>query len=349
MMLRADGFAASSKTLQVNASMVKNADLNPGIDPSIFHKANPAFPFLLPGKSAPLVPESKSMFNRVCFRFIYAITVNVTENDDATFFYQLFERQCVGGDKNKCSRWSDDLLQAVRKKMGTVKLLGKDGHIGRHKKKNADEALEARLPPTLSGITSYANWCNELHKDLIAPPSGNDSAMRSTTQNASKAFTLKVDGRNQVNTTNATAQVTQSSQTMEKKTQVIKAAEKIEKTTQVTKGSQTLSKNKKEVQFDRTKTKVPAPVNATRQEDGCYCFHRGSKKTCHCDEVRQSSKPNPFKNVATKLKGAGIAEQVSEAASNERDLDDVEVMMHNARSAAERRVHKRQDRKDTKA
>lgn len=343
MITFANGFAEPFKPLQdlVDKS-VPNAVLNPEINSSIFHSANPAFPFLLPGKTAPLVPKSKSMFNRVCFRFIYAITVNVTDKDEASFFYKKFKGQCVGGNEQKCSGWSKDLLEAVRKKMGTVKLLGKDGHIGRPKKKNGDEALEARLPPTLSGITSYANWCNELRKDLVPI---------NATQNATEAFTLKIDGGNRVNSTNTTVQVNQGAQKTEKKTQVTKDAQKIEKTTQVTKAAQSAPKAKKDVQVDHKEVATaPVPVKATQHEDdGCqgesYCFHRGDKKICHCDEVKQSSKPNPFKNAATKLKGAGIAEEVSEAKGKERDLDDLEMMMHSARSAAERRVHKKQDRK----
>jgi len=322
MCLLASGSDASSNPSQVSATVAKqSATLNPGIDPSIFHSANPAFPFLFPGKTAAIEPKTKSMFNRVCFRFIYAITVNVTKSDDPAVFFKLFNHQCVGGDNHKCGQWSDDLLQAVRKKMGAVKLLGKDGHIGRSKKKSADEALEAHLPPTLTGVTSYANWCNRLHKELaIVSSDSQDGVMKEITKNTSKVLTLKIRNGTGVNSTNAMkAQVTQVAQKTDGKTRVTKAVQK------PVQPAHPMVKN----------------IENAKEGKGCFCFHRGSKKICNCDEVKQSDEGHAFENVGSKLKGAGIAEQMSQAPSNDRELDDVAKMLHTARAAAERHAHKK--------
>jgi len=144
--------------------------------------------------------QTKSMFNRKCFRFIYAATINITSNDNPAFFHNLFNLQCALGDKEKCSHWSDELLQAVRKKLGVVKLLGKDGHVGRPKKHKhgTSEEFEAHLPPTLTGLTSYANWCNELYKDLATVNNVTQAATTKTTE----AMTVKASDQAQVKSTN---------------------------------------------------------------------------------------------------------------------------------------------------
>merc|ERR1719160_1363606 len=133
----------------------------------MFNSTHPAFPFLKPGKTMPTKAATKMAFSRHCFAFIYSVTANLTKHDEASYFYNLFNAQCVGGDHATCSRWSDELLQAVRKKMQAEKILGKDGHVGRPEKESgSDDKHEPYLPPSLSGFASYSNWCNGLYKDL---------------------------------------------------------------------------------------------------------------------------------------------------------------------------------------
>jgi len=291
------------------------------INTSMFHGEHPAFPYLLPGTTTPMQAKRKSMFNRKCFQFIYAVTANITDNDNPAFFYHLFDLQCVVGDKEKCSRWSDELLQAIRKKMGVVKLLGKDGHIGRSKKRkhSTDEEFEAHLPPTLTGITSYANWCNEIYKDLT-----NSTTIKEQTD-AMKAMTLKANNQAQMKTASGAAKVA-TRHAMQTKAKELDGG-------------------------------IDDAASDAVAQDGCFCIHRGAKEVCHCDEsqkqgtekhvngaavkVKESSEPVPFKGTASKIKGLDIAEQMSTASNSDKGMDDVEALMHKARENAERAAERR--------
>lgn len=335
----------------VHASRLKrNGSPHLSFNSSEFHSTSPAFPFLLPGQASPMEAKTKNHFNRMCFRFIYAVTVNLTKNDDPAFFYDLFYNQCVGADKKTCSTWSDELLTAIRKKMQAVKLLGKDGRIGRSKKLTKDEEFEAHLPPTLTGITSYANWCNELYGDLR----GDKKEEPSTHTHA----TTPTEADKKAEPTNAiktpvdavakdAAEEHASSPTNAIKTPVVAVAKNAAKehASSEMEGFEHASSLYRELKktgnitLRLPSTSSPGPKaqpQHSKPHDGCVCVHRNGKQTCHCDKA-ESSETAPLKRVATQMKGLDIAEQASEAASNgnETGLDDVEAMMHKARSAAE--------------
>jgi len=378
---------AATKDPNATATVAPKVPWHHGIDEAIFHGPHPAFPFLLPGKSKPMQPKTKNLFNRDCFRFIYASTVNITKKDDPNYFRNLFALQCIVGDDHKCGKWSEELLQAVRKKMGAVKLLGKDGHIGRSKQSSKDKEFEAHLSPTMTGITSYVNWCNGVYKDLA--PAKNESATSSVTK---PSVNTSVTTKATTNTTKASESSTHTTKAAKKPvTKVAKVVTTTTTTTTTTKPvpvvtmaakaakdpvAQKKAAKEKVAPAKAAKTPVvPAKAAAIKQEkDGCFCFHRGTKKICECEdpkpqkqgssketpdkasempsvdaiakvanEVVAKSESAPIKDTATQLRGMAIADQMEEASSKENDksMDDVEKMMKKAMQAAESRAHKK--------
>lgn len=313
---------SNQSTLKQSVNPVPKPKPQPLFNVSIFHSEHPAFPFLVAGKAMPAEPKTRARFSRDCFHFIYTATVNLTTIDDSSYFYHLFNRQCVLGNNKTCGHWSNELLQAVKKKMMAVKLLGKDGHIGRAKKPTADEEFESRLPPTLTGVTSYANWCDELYEDLAThkpEATHNKEAAEDATKewmNAAKADATKWGPPEVTKEATEPPEVTKEATQPEAKA-ATKAATTVAAKAKAVSQPVTLKVDKKSEPMKEskadTKTPVeparavhghpwynkPKPVNPlikalhakdhnqtkpvpTKPPSNCICVERADGKHCHC-------------------------------------------------------------------